>query len=66
MFNFDLDLTEVKDIIAYSGVRVYPIAYGEVNRQQLEALAASRKSSVLSGNPESVQILLKDLFQTNL
>ncbi|MEY3256554.1 MAG: hypothetical protein RLZZ29_1689 [Cyanobacteriota bacterium] len=30
-FNFE----QVKEIIEYSGVRVYPIAYGEVNEAEL-------------------------------
>jgi Ca-activated chloride channel homolog len=61
-----LDLTQIKDVIRYSGVRVYPIAYGEVNQQELEAIAAIREGSVYEGTPEKVQVLLKDLFQTNL
>lgn len=53
-------------MIKYSGVRVYPIDYGEVNPQELEAIAAIREGSVYEGTPEKVQVLLKDLFQINL
>jgi Ca-activated chloride channel family protein len=61
-FNFD----KVKQIIEYSGVRVYPIAYGDVNQGELDAIAALRESTVKQGTPENVQDLLKGLFQTNL
>ncbi|WP_417040790.1 VWA domain-containing protein [Cylindrospermopsis raciborskii] len=61
-FNFE----EVKEIIQYSGVRVYPIAYGEVNEAELNAIAALRESTVKKGTPENVQELLKGLFQVNL
>jgi Ca-activated chloride channel homolog len=61
-----LNFAEIKDVIKYSGVRVYPIAYGEVSQQELEAIAAIRESNVYEGTPEKVQVLLKDLFQTSL
>jgi Ca-activated chloride channel family protein len=64
--NEGLDFEQVKDVIKYSGVRVYPIAYGEVNQQELESIAAIREGTVYQGTPEKVQVLLKDLFQTNL
>ena len=61
-FNFD----QIKNIIEYSGVRVYPIAYGDVNQDELNAIAALRESTVKTGNPENVRELLKGLFQVNL
>jgi Ca-activated chloride channel homolog len=61
-----LDLSSVRDVIKHSGVQVYPIAYGEVNQAELKELAAIREGSVYSGNPKTVQTLLRDLFQTNL
>jgi Ca-activated chloride channel family protein len=61
-FNFD----QIKNIIEYSGVRVYPIAYGDVNQEELNAIAALRESTVKTGTPENVQELLKGLFQVNL
>ncbi|HEY9728873.1 MAG TPA: vWA domain-containing protein [Chroococcales cyanobacterium] len=61
-FNFE----QVKDIVKYSEVRVYPIAYGEVNQQELQSLSSLRESTVQAGNPQNVQRLLKELFQTNL
>lgn len=61
-----LDFKQIKDVIKYSNVRVYPIAYGEVDQQELEAIAAIREGTVYEGTPEKVQVLLKDLFQTNL
>lgn len=56
----------VRDIMAYSEVRFYPIAYGEVNEVELEAIASLRESTVKQGNPDNVQTLFKDLFQVNL
>ncbi|MBW4555332.1 MAG: VWA domain-containing protein [Trichormus sp. ATA11-4-KO1] len=64
--NKGLEFKEIKAVIEHSGVRVYPIAYGEVNQQELAAIAAIREGSVYQGTPEKVQVLLKDLFQTNL
>ncbi|MBW4613851.1 MAG: VWA domain-containing protein [Desmonostoc vinosum HA7617-LM4] len=61
-----IDFEKIKGVIKHSRVRVYPIAYGEVNQQELEAIAAIREGSVYEGTPERVQVLLKDLFQTNL
>ncbi|MDJ0635653.1 MAG: VWA domain-containing protein [Xenococcaceae cyanobacterium MO_188.B29] len=57
---------QVKDVLQYSGFRVYPIAYGDVNQEELAAIAALRESTVKTGTPENVQELLKGLFQTNL
>ncbi|NJL48530.1 MAG: VWA domain-containing protein [Leptolyngbyaceae cyanobacterium SM2_5_2] len=61
-FRFDA----VEDIMAYSDVRFYPIAYGEVNQGELQAIASLRESTVQQGSPENVQSLFKDLFQVNL
>ncbi|NEP62478.1 MAG: VWA domain-containing protein [Symploca sp. SIO2G7] len=57
---------DVKDIMEYSDVRFYPIAYGNVNESELQAIANLRESTVKQGNPENVQTLFKDLFQVNL
>ncbi|MBX2862452.1 MAG: VWA domain-containing protein [Leptolyngbyaceae cyanobacterium MAG.088] len=57
---------DVKDIMAYSDVRFYPIAYGNVNEEELQTIADLRESTVKRGNPENVQTLFKDLFQVNL
>ena len=64
--NKGIRFSEIKAVIEQSGVRVYPIAYGEVNQQELAAIASIREGSVYQGTPEKVQVLLKDLFQTNL
>lgn len=56
----------IQDILAYSDVRFYPIAYGEVNQGELQAIAALRESTVQQGTPTNVQTLFKDLFQVNL
>ena len=61
-FKFDA----VQDIMAYSDVRFYPIAYGEVSQTELQAIANLRESTVQQGNPDNVQSLFKDLFQVNL
>ena len=57
---------EIKDIMAYSNVRFYPIAYGNVNQEELNAIANLRESTVQMGDPENVQDLFKNLFQINL
>ncbi|MBE9138343.1 VWA domain-containing protein [Nodosilinea sp. LEGE 07088] len=61
-----LTLNQIQAVIQQSGVRVYPIAYGEVNHRELAAIAALREGAVYEGTPERVQVLLQDLFQTNL
>lgn len=61
-FKFDA----VRDIMAYSDVRFYPIAYGEVSQDELQAIANLRESTVQQGSPDNVQSLFKDLFQVNL
>jgi Ca-activated chloride channel family protein len=47
-------------------VRFYPIAYGEVDQGELQAIASLRESTVQQGSPDNVQTLFKDLFQVNL
>ena len=59
-------LDAVQDILAYSDVRFYPIAYGEVDQAALQAIASLRDSTVQQGSPDNVQTLFKDLFQVNL
>ncbi|MBE9141428.1 VWA domain-containing protein [Nodosilinea sp. LEGE 07088] len=59
-------LDAIDDILAYSDVRFYPIAYGEVNQDELQAIASLRESTVQQGSPDNVQSLFKDLFQVNL
>ncbi|NMF59728.1 vWA domain-containing protein [Pseudanabaena yagii] len=61
-----LKFEEVKDLMKFSDVRIYPIAYGEVNQQELKAIATLRESTVQVGTPQNVQNLLKEIFQTNL
>ncbi|MGG6265360.1 vWA domain-containing protein [Leptolyngbya sp. AN03gr2] len=61
-----LQLDQIKSVIQHSGVKIYPLAYGEVNQQELQEIAAIREGKVFSGTPETVQSLLKDLLQTNL
>lgn len=56
----------IQDILTHSDVRFYPIAYGEVNQGELEAIANLRESTVQQGTPDNVQSLFKDLFQVNL
>ncbi|MEL6554397.1 MAG: VWA domain-containing protein [Cyanobacteria bacterium J06621_11] len=56
----------IEKVLEASGVKVYPISYGEVNQKELEAIAAIRETPVFKGTPKQVQGLLKDLFQTSL
>jgi len=64
--NRGYNFRDVEDLISYSGIRVYPIAYGDVNEEELAAIAQLRESTVKQGSTDNVQDLLKDLFQTNL
>lgn len=64
--NVGLDFQAVKEVLRYSGIRVYPIAYGNVNEAELKEIASLRESTVQSGTPDNVQDLLKGIFQTNL
>jgi len=64
--NIGYKFKEIKDILAYSGVRFYPIAYGEVDEAEMQAIAELRESTVKMGTPENVQDLFRDLFQVNL
>lgn len=57
---------QIKDILKFSEVRIYPIAYGEVNQGELQAIASLRESNVQAGSPQNVEQLLRGLFQTNL
>jgi Ca-activated chloride channel family protein len=61
-----LTFEQMKQILQFSEVRTYPIAYGEVNQQEMTAIAAMREATVQSSNPQNVQRLLKEIFQTNL
>lgn len=64
--NEGFTFTRVQEIVRYSNVRVYPIAYGDVDMDEMQAIAALRESTVQIGTPENVQSLLKGLLQTNL
>jgi Ca-activated chloride channel family protein len=64
--NEGLVFDQVKQVLEQSDIRIYPIAYGQVNRAELDAIASLRESTVQEGTPENVQSLLKGLFHTNL
>ncbi|MEO0535701.1 MAG: VWA domain-containing protein [Cyanobacteria bacterium P01_A01_bin.123] len=64
--NRGYNFTDVRGILEYSDIRIYPIAYGDVNEAELQEIAQLRESTVKEGNPENVQDLLKGIFQTNL
>jgi Ca-activated chloride channel family protein len=64
--NLGIRFKQVEEVLANSGVRIYPIAYGDVNQQELHAIAALRESTVQVGDPKNVQQMLKELLQTNL
>jgi Ca-activated chloride channel family protein len=61
-YNFE----SIQAILQHGDVRIYPIAYGEVNQQELQAIANLRESTVQTGSPQTVEQLLRGLFQTNL
>jgi len=64
--NRGYSFNDVEELISFSGIRVYPIAYGDVNEGELAAIASLRESTVKTGTTDNVQDLLKGLFQTNL
>jgi Ca-activated chloride channel family protein len=61
-----LELRDLSEIVTQSGVRIIPISYGKVNENELIELASIRESTVYQGSPEKIQLLMNDLFQTNL
>ncbi|MFM9105018.1 MAG: vWA domain-containing protein, partial [Cyanobium sp.] len=61
-----LGLGDLKGVIEKSGVTITPIAYGDVNDGQLQAIAAIREGAVYRGEPKLIVPLMNDLFQTNL
>ena len=64
--NRGLRLDQLRPILQHSGVRVIPIAYGEVNAGELGEIAAIRESPIYTGKPEQIISLMTDLFQTSL
>lgn len=64
--NRGYSFSDIENLITYSGIRVYPIAYGDVDEDELAAIAQLRESTVKQGTTDNVQDLLKGLFQTNL
>jgi Ca-activated chloride channel family protein len=64
--NRGLNFGQLRPIIQQSGVRIIPIAYGEVNAGELGEIAAIRESPIYTGKPELIVSLMTDLFQTSL
>ena len=61
-----LSFDDLREVIRSSGITITPIAYGEVNQNELKTIAALRESVVYQGTPQRIVPLLNDLFQTNL
>ncbi|AFZ38038.1 von Willebrand factor type A (plasmid) [Stanieria cyanosphaera PCC 7437] len=61
-----LEFDRIRDVVANAGVRILPIAYGEVNYQELEAIAAFSETTVKDGNPDNVKELMHQIFQTQM
>ena len=64
--NQGLTFNRVQEVLEYSDIRLYPIAYGEPNLAELEAIAGLRESTVQTGTTANIQAILRGLFQTNL
>jgi Ca-activated chloride channel family protein len=64
--NTGLRFNEITNVLKYSGVRFYPIGYGEVNQNELQEIAKLRETTVKSSDPQKLQTLFTELFQTNL
>jgi Ca-activated chloride channel family protein len=61
-----LELAELEQVIRHSGISLIPIAYGDPELGDLQALAAIRETTVQKGKPQLIQPLIHDLLQTNL
>ncbi|MGK7908149.1 MAG: VWA domain-containing protein [Synechococcus sp.] len=64
--NEGLTFNRVQDILEFSDIRLYPIAYGQPNMAELEAIAGLREATVQTGTADNIQTILRGLFQTNL
>ncbi|GCL35736.1 von Willebrand factor type A [Sphaerospermopsis reniformis] len=64
--NTGLRFNEIANVLKYSGVRFYPIGYGEVNQNELQEIAKLRETTVKSSDPQKLQTLFTELLQTNL
>lgn len=64
--NEGLTFNRVQDVLEYSDIRLYPIAYGTPNLDELEAIAGLRESTVQTGTTANIQTILRGLFQANL
>ncbi|MFM7369238.1 MAG: vWA domain-containing protein, partial [Sphaerospermopsis kisseleviana] len=49
--NTGLRFNEIANVLKYSGVRFYPIGYGEVNQNELQEIAKLRETTVKSSDP---------------
>ncbi len=63
--NRGFEYHQVQKILEYSGVSFLPIAYGNVNRTQLEAISIGESSFVTEGTSENIEELLHDLFSVS-
>ena len=61
-----LTLGPLRDVIQHSGIRITPIAYGDMDAGDLRAIAGLRESVVYEGTPQRILPLISDLFQTTL
>jgi Ca-activated chloride channel family protein len=61
-----LTLRHLNDVVRHSGIQITPIAYGDVDQEDLQAIANLRESVVYTGTPQRILPLISDLFQTNL
>jgi Ca-activated chloride channel family protein len=61
-----LSLQDLREVIQHSGIQITPIAYGEVDHGELQAIADIRESVVYEGTPQRIVPLIGDLFQTTL
>ncbi len=60
------NFADLQGVLEYSGVRFYPIAYGDIDQQELRSIAETGEASVQSGSPDNITDLLRGLFQTSL
>lgn len=61
-----LKFKRIQNLVASAGINILPIAYGDVNEQELKAIAYLTESTVKDGNRYNVKELMHQIFQTQM
>jgi len=57
---------DLLNVMVGSDIRIYPIAYGEVNNEELKKLATIGETGLITGSPENIIQKLMSLFDLSL